>query len=200
MDVTIQGVNMRVHETVEAYARRKLDRLDRYLPGISEIRLDLSHEQTRRSGPLTIAEITVRHQRGAILRAEERVQNGDFQTAINQAIDKMYRRIERFKGRRTNWKGKERFAATAEELSEAEAIPDAALYQQVVAEEAAETEPEVVRRKTVTVTAMTEEEAIEQMELLGHTFFMFYNAESGGVNVLYKREAGGYGVLVPNLE
>lgn len=198
MEVIIQGHDMRVTDTLKTYAHRKLDRLDRYLPNIAEIRMDLSHQRSRRGEDLSIAQITIRHSRGAILRAEERIA-GDFETAINSAVDKMYRRIQRFKGRRQR-KGRERFSASIEELRIAEAIPDVEEYVEEETAEAPAPEVEIVRRKQVTLTAMNETEAIEQMELLDHSFFLFFNAATGSVNVLYKRSNGGYGVLVPQIE
>jgi putative sigma-54 modulation protein len=195
MDVIIQGLNLKVTDSLEDYTRKKLDKLDRYLPNIYDVRVDLSSERTKRGDDLAIAQITIRHSRGAILRAEER-SPGDINSAINSAVEKMYRRIQRFKGK-NNRKGRERFAATLEELNIAEDIP-VGEFDEVG--EVAETEHEIVRRKEVAVAAMNEAEAIEQMELLGHTFFVFFNDATGGVNVLYKRGSGGYGVLVPNVE
>jgi putative sigma-54 modulation protein len=197
MEITIQGLNMKVADKVEAHARRKLDRLDRYLPGITDVRLDLSTENSRKGGNLQIAQLTVIHRRGAILRTEERV-NTDFESAINQAVDKMYRQITRFKGKRVDRRrGTDRFEATAEELELAEAVP-AETSIAPEAEVLAELENDAIkRRKVVNLTPMTEEEAIKQMELLAHDFFMFYNADSDHINVLYKRDTGGYGVLVP---
>jgi putative sigma-54 modulation protein len=157
------------------------------------VRLDFVRENSRRGEDLARAQITVRHRRGAILRAEESIQ-GDFQVALNLALDKMYRRIERFKGKRSR-KGRERFSATVEELNLAEEIP-----QSAESVETSEEEVQVTRRKEVIVTIMTEDEAVEQMELLGHTFFLFFNAATGSINVLYKRRAGGYGVLIPHVE
>jgi putative sigma-54 modulation protein len=202
MNVTIHGHNLKVSDTLEDFARKKLDKLDRYLPNIMEIRVDLSRQQTARGEDFAIAQITLRHGRGAILRAEEKVQSNDresVQMALNLAVDKMYRRIERFKGKRSR-KGRERFTATLEELEIAEEIPE--LDEQEETFPAIETDEDlqVVRRKQVAVTAMNEAEAIEQMELLGHTFFMFFNADTGSVNVLYKRTDGGYGVLVPQVQ
>jgi putative sigma-54 modulation protein len=196
MDVIIQGHNLRVTDTLESYTRKKMDKLDRYLPNIYDVRVDLSSQRTKRGEDLAIAQITIRHSRGAILRAEER-SPGDINAAINSAVEKMYRRIQRFKGRRIR-KGRERFAATVEELNVAEQIPDMEANEEVP--EADATEHEIVRRKEVPVAAMNEAEAIEQMELLGHTFFVFFNDATGGVNVLYKRTSGGYGVIVPRLE
>lgn len=196
MDVIIQGRNIKVTEQLEAYTRKKLDRLDRYLPNIVDVRVDLSHLHTKRGEDMAIAQITVRHERGAILRAEEK-NPGDIRKAIDTAVDNMYRRIQRFKGKH-NRKGAERYTATIEELDIAEEIPDIAEYTEEAAS-ATSAEPMflVERRKEIDVTAMNEAEAIEQMELLGHTFFLFFNATTGQLNVLYKRDAGGYGVLVP---
>jgi putative sigma-54 modulation protein len=199
MEMKIHSQNLPVNEALEEYATKKLEKLDRYLPNIADVRLDLERERTRRGEDLTVAQITVRHRRGAILRAEERVSGVDQEdliSAVNQALDKMYRQIQRFKGKR-NRKGRERFSATVEELSMAEAVP--------IGEDMAEDEEALVlealvnKRKEVMVTAMTEREAVEQMELLGHSFFLFFNDATGSVNVVYKRRSGDYGVLVPQV-
>ncbi len=203
MEITIRGTNYRVSEYMEEYATKKLSRLNRYLPNITDIHVELTEERSRRGEDRSIAQITVRHARGAILRAEESA-NGEnsMQAALTQALDNMYRRIERFKGKRErNRKGRSRFSATIEELELAEEIPEVEANSGAAAEVDEEDIPlEVIRRKTITLTAMNEPEAIEQMELLGHNFFMFFNEATGSVNVIYKRRAGGYGVLVPAVE
>ena len=161
---------------------------------IAEIRVEYERQHTRRGENLSVAQITVRHKRGAILRSQETVP-GEMEHALNQAIDKMYRQIQRFKGKRSR-KGRERFSATLEELNVAEEIPG----EMIPAEEAEEAaEPEITRRKTIIVEAMTETEAIEQMELLGHTFFVYLDQNVGGIVVLYKRKMGDYGLLIPKL-
>jgi putative sigma-54 modulation protein len=193
MEIIISGQNMKVTDALEESAKKKLGRLDRYLPNIADIRVDFVRENSRRGEDIARAQITVRHQRGAILRAEESVPR-DFQVALNLALDKMYRQIERFKGKRSR-KRRERYSATLEELQLAEELPEITNMQDVVEDEA-----QIIRRKEVIITRMTEEEAIEQMELLGHTFFIFFNAIQGGINVIYKRRAGGYGVLAPQVE
>ena len=204
MDINIEGTNIKVTTEIEEYARTKLDKLDRYLPRIRDINVDLSHEHTKRGEDLVIAQITVRHARGAILRAEEKT-TADVKKAIDKAVDKMYRRIQRFKGKR-NRKGRNRFTATIEELNLAEEIPDVEEYTDEYAELAAEYEAvedrdeqmPIARRKDIELNPMTEIEAIEQMELLGHNFFMFYNADTMTINVIYRRDRGDYGILVPN--
>lgn len=192
MNITIQGRNVKVTDTIESYARKKVEHFDRYLPNIIDARIDLNHEHTRRGEDLVAAQITIRHSRGAILRTEERT-TGDIIAAINGAVENMHRRIQRFKSKRIR-KGKERFSASLDELNAAEAIPG---MEEFVDEG---TQAEVVRHKEVPVVAMNEAEAVEQMELLGHTFFMFFNGETGSVNVLYKRSGGDYGVLIPKVE
>ncbi len=203
MDVSINGQDIKITEALEEYAQRKLGKLDRYMPNITDLRLDLSRQHTRRGDNLTIAQITLRHRRGAILRAEEKINGEDneaMQAAITAAVDKMYRRIQRFKGKKQdNRRGREKYFATPEELTLAEELPE--LDYEAIAEEYNddyyEEETAIVRRKLIEIEAMTELEAIEQMELLGHGFFMFKNQDSGAINVLYRRDNGGYGVLVP---
>lgn len=196
MEIEILGDGLRVSEALNSYVKKKLEKLDRYLPNIMDVRVEVGREHTRRGEDLAVAQITIRHQRGAILRAQEKIP-GEIETAINLAVDKMYRQIQRFKGKRIR-KGRERFSATVEELGIAEAIPevevDGAAPEQPLAE------PEIIRRKNVAVTAMNEDEAVEQMELLGHTFFVFFNQATGSINVIYKRRTGGYGVLNPQVE
>jgi putative sigma-54 modulation protein len=200
MNIEIQGRNLRITEKLEEHAKRKLGRLDRYLPNIANVYVEIERERTRQGKDVVSVQITVRHNRGAILRAEERGTEEDLPATLNHAVDNMYRRIERFKGKSTP-KGRERFVerygATEEELEEAEEIPDAEIsvpQPVIVAEEYA---PEIARHKQVVLTPMTEMDAIEQMELLGHTFFIFFNQASQAVNVLYRRANGDYGVLVP---
>jgi putative sigma-54 modulation protein len=194
MDIQINSRNMKITDGLEDYARRKVDRLDRYLPNIRQIRVDLARQNNSRGDDMSIAQITVQHERGAILRAEEKT-TGEIQQAIDVAVDKMYRRIKRFKGKRVDSKRRQRdrYMATPEEIEAAEAlpIPEASVGEQ------AEAEGDVIRRKALALPPMDEVEAIEQMELLGHSFFMFFNAETGKVNVIYRRSEDGYGLLEP---
>jgi len=192
MEIQVRGDNLKITEALEDFARKKLARLDRYLPNIQDVRVDFARQHTRRGEDVMSAQITIRHRRGSILRAEESTA-GDVEAALNLAIEKIHRQIERFKGKRSR-KGTTRFSATVEELNAAEAIPDVATL-----EDEEEAEP-VIRYKEVFVSAMTEDEAIEQMELLGHTFFLYFNDQTNSVNVVYKRRTSGYGILIPKTE
>jgi putative sigma-54 modulation protein len=185
MDIVIHGRNVDITPRLKSYVERKVDRLDRYMPNIAEVRVDLAEEKANRLGKTQIAQITVRHSRGPILRAEERA--NDLFAAVDTVVDKMYRQIERYKGkrRRRGDNGNDEFEGfeTAIQLEEDEFAAGA-----------------VIRRKQFSVEPMHEEEAIEQMELLGHDFFAFMNADNNVMNVLYRRRDGTYGLLVPEIK
>jgi putative sigma-54 modulation protein len=182
MDIVIRGHNVDIAPRLQSYVERKVERLDRYMPNIVEIVVDLSEEKNRQ-GIRNVAQITLRNARGMILRAEERTT--DLFAAVDAVVDKMYRQIERYKGKRRR-RG---------DMQEQEPFAGLETAVQLEAEEMAT--GTVIRRKTFSVIPMHEEEAIEQMELLGHDFFVFVNAETDGVNVVYRRRDGNYGLLVP---
>jgi putative sigma-54 modulation protein len=198
MNISIHGDGIKISEALDSYTRSKVDRLDRYLPNISHVGVELSIIRTHRGADLAIAQITVQHARGAILRAEEKmnIENRDtIRFAINKAVDKLHRQIDRFKSKRKskNQKLRDKYRATVAELDVAEDVPE---YTADEAEKSAATS-EIYRRKQVEMMPMNEEEAIEQLELLDHSFYMFMNAESEQINVLYRRDGGGYGILIP---
>lgn len=167
--------------------------MDRYLPNIVSVQFDITKQRQKQGGERAIAQLTVRHQRGTILRAEDKSQSDMF-AAIDLVLDKMYRRIQRYKGKRRR-RGGDRFAELEPELAAAEPVPG----EQSTSTDEEEPKMEIVRRKVVEVTPMTEEEAIEQMELLGHDFFVFLNAHTDSICVAYLREDGNYGILQPEV-
>ncbi len=172
-------------ERLRDYANKKIQRLLRYFPNAQSIRVDLGYDESARSAlERATAQITLRAKR-LILRSEERAD--DIFAALDAAVDKMQRRIERVKGRRFR-RGPDR-ETVAEEVAAA-----------LAAEEAEEETPRIARRKRFELIPMDEAEAIEQMELLGHDcFFIFFNARTNQINVLYKRRDGTYGVIEPEL-
>ncbi|MDY7039963.1 MAG: ribosome-associated translation inhibitor RaiA [Chloroflexota bacterium] len=181
MQLIIQGKNVEITDRLREHVERKVGKLDRYLPTIDEARMELSTERTRRLGDRQVAQLTVRN-KGTILRAEEKT--SDIFTSIDSVLDKMYRQIARYKGKRYG-----RGRGTAQ----GEAVP-------IELEEEGEEEPRrIVRTKRFPLVPMYEEEAVEQMELLGHDFFVFFNASDEAINVLYRRKNGDYGLLQPEL-
>jgi putative sigma-54 modulation protein len=183
MDLTIKGKNVEVTDRLRNYVEKKIGKLDRYLPSISEAWVELSTEAARAAQDRQVCQVTVRSN-GTILRAEER--SDDMFTSIDTVLDKMYRQIARYKGKRKNrWRG------TGSTVPE----PLPLDLEEDVEEEAAA----IVRVKRFPITPMHTEEAVEQMELLGHDFFVFFNANQGEINVLYRRKDGDYGVIQPEL-
>lgn len=180
MDVTIHGRNVQVTPRLESYIERKVQRLDRYLPDIQEVRVDLAVDTGVRGADQKKAQITVRHARGSILRAEE--VSDDLTGSVDTAVDRMYRRIEKYKGKRRTREPE----TTFDGYETAVTLPDEDMES-----------GKVVRRKMFAVIPMNEEEAIEQLEMLGHDFFVFLNGDTGVVNVLYRRKDGDFGVIVP---
>ncbi len=182
MDLSIKGKNLEVTDRLQDYVEKKVGKLDRYLPSISEAWVELSMEETKAAQDRQVCQVTVRSN-GTILRAEER--SDDIFASIDAVLDKMYRQIARYKGKRKNrWRGAN---------APLEPLP-------VDLEEELEEEPSrIVRFKRFPMVPMGPEEAVEQMELLGHDFFVFYNAEEGQINVLYRRKGGDYGVIQPEL-
>ena len=176
--------NMRLTDNTREYVEKKAAKLERHLPGIDEIRIELTHAKTARSATdRQVAQLTVRGKK-FILRTEER--SDDLHAAFDAALDKIQRQIERYKGKHYHGRGDGRSAA---DVVEQEELP---------VDETGELLPLIARRKKFIVLPMTEDEAVEQMRLLGHdNFFIFFNAEQNSIQVLYRRRNGTYGLIEP---
>ncbi|MDZ4158177.1 MAG: ribosome-associated translation inhibitor RaiA [Anaerolineaceae bacterium] len=184
LKIEIYGKNMDVSPRVRDYVEKKFSRLDRYLSDVEETRVDLGQVKSARSASdRQVAQITIRG-RGFILRAEERAD--DIFTAIDSALDKMQRQFERYKGKRYHGRG--------------DGVPASEVAPAIGEFETEEIVPVIARRKEFTLIPMDEAEAIEQMSLLGHeNFFIFYNANTSTINILYRRRDGSYGLIEPKL-
>lgn len=182
--IEIVARNMRLTDNLREYIEKKTDKLERHLQEIEEIRVEVSHVKSARSATdRQVAQLTV-HGRGFILRTEERAD--DIHAAFDTSLDKMMRQIERYKGKRHRGRGDGRSAAEVVE----EPMP--------VDEETGELLPLIARRKRFAVLPMNEDEAVEQMRLLGHdNFFIFFNPEQNAIQVLYRRRNGTYGLIEP---
>lgn len=183
--VEIYGKNMEVSERLHSHVLKKVSRLNRYLNGIDEARIDLSFNQSARSAAdRQIAQVTIRG-KGFILRSEECAD--DIFAALDTALDKMQRQIERYKGK--HYRGRGNGISAAE-------VVQAGLKESLESE----TNPMIARRKRFPVTPMDENEAMEQMSLLGHeNFFIFFNTDTNTINILYKRNDGTFGIIEPEL-
>lgn len=194
MEVNIRSKNITLSSRLEEYAHKKITKLERYLPNIMDASLELRSEKNR-GKEQTIAQLTVRNNRGAVLRAEDKKQNDAF-AAIDMVVDKMYKQIRSYKG-----KSKRRKEGRWIETELAwEGLEEAPVDEAEIDDYDNQPLREVLRRKIVPLTPMSEQEAIDQMELLGHSFFLFYNGEQDTINVLYRRDDGHYGILTPQID
>ena len=191
MQLVIKGRNMEVNDRLREYVEKKIGKMTKFLPDVQEIRVELAEEKSRKTSEREVVQVTMRSN-GTLLRAEER--NSDIYAAIDAVADKLHGQINRFKGKRR--RKMERAQVAALEALETEFISAA---MEPVADEEEVFEGRIVRTKRFSMVPMGEEEAIDQMELLGHDFFVFYNAASDSVNVLYRRSDGNFGLLQPEL-
>lgn len=176
--------NLELSDRLKDYVTKKVSKMDRYLDVIEEAKVDLSYAKSARSAnDRQVAQITLRG-KGVLLRAEERTD--DIFASVGAVLDKLYRQIERYKGKHWKSRGDGR---SAKELAQAiEPLPPDTAELTV--------RDMIVRRKQFLLTPMDEREAVEQMALLDHEdFFVFLNAETNQVNVLYRRLDGKLGLI-----
>jgi putative sigma-54 modulation protein len=191
MQLVLQGKNFVISDRIRAYVEKKIGKLDRYLPDIEEARVEITQEKTKSIKDRNIVQVTLRAN-STILRAEER--SDAIYSCIDAVAGKIHRQIARYKGKRVDrWHGHRN-----NKRNVMDEIPDVD-QQEVLDTLAEESERQIVRVKRFSVDPMNEEEAIEQMELLGHSFFVFFNANSGRINVVYRRADNNYGLLDPEV-
>jgi len=182
VQIKINVKNMELSDKLREYVEKKVAKLDRYLDIIEQAQVDLTHAKTARNAKdRQVAQLTIRG-KGVVLRAEERTD--DMFASVDLVLDKIYRQIERYKGRHWRSRGDGRSAA------------DAASFEPM-SDEVEDTSSEtIVRRKRHFLTPMDEREAVEQMQLLGHEdFFIFLDVINNQVNILYRRRDGTLGLI-----
>ncbi len=190
MDVQIKAHHLKLTDDLRRYIEKRVSKLDRINERITEAKFELREEPHHHPEQRFIAQFTIATRR-AILRAEER--NSEPHAAIDKVTDKMARRIRRFHDRKIDRTQREAVnlgLLAAEQLPElAPASPD----------EEIEPNGAVVRTKRFKIQPMDVAEAIEQIQLLEHDFFVFHNLETNQLNVLYRRKSGDFGILEPEL-
>lgn len=174
MRITITGKNIEVSEYLSDLVTKKVSKLDKYFPEDTEAHVTLAVERNRH-----IVEVTIPYASG-IIRGE--VASGDMYASVDSVLAKLEHQIVRH---RTKLEKNLRQGAFRAEP----------VYAPL--EDAEEEDRKVVRVKRFAIKPMSVEEAILQMELLGHSFYVFENAEAGHVNVLYQRKDGNYGLIEP---
>ena len=177
MRLHVKGKNVEVSDAIHDYAERKLGKLSPQLAEQTHVELELAVEKNPSIADNHIAEATI-FTKGPVLRAREA--SGDMKASIDVLVDKLERQVKRYRQKRRHeheWHERSNGNAPAE----------------VPAEEGAM----IVKTKQFVLNGMSPEEAVEQLELIGHDFFVFRNSESGEINVVYRRRDGDYGVIEP---
>jgi putative sigma-54 modulation protein len=172
--------NVKVSETVKSYIEKRIGKLGRYLPIISEGKVEISKVEAKLPEQRFTVQVTL-DSKGVLIRAQEK--SKDIRTAIDKVEDVLSKRIERYKGKLYD-KGRGTSFARQQAAIEAEEI---------------EPPKRVVKSKSFLVKPMPVDEAIRQMELLGHDFFLFIDADTERLNLLYRRKSGDYGLIEPGL-
>ncbi len=177
MRIIVSGKNMDITDALRDIAESKLERIDKLFGTEVDAQVTMSVEKNRQ-----IVEITIPLKNGVLLRAEE--STNDMYTSIDKSVDKLHKQLEKQKTRiEKRYRGHESIRV--------ENIADV--------EEAEKGDLKIVKTKRFPVKPMDPEEAVLQMELMGHSFFVFGNSESEEVNVVYKRKDGNYGLIEPTI-
>jgi putative sigma-54 modulation protein len=191
MELTVKSRNGKVTERQRQHIDEKLNKLARYMDGINSATVEVLSEQLRSTGETYRVQVTLVGEHGVILRAEE--QAGDLFSAVDAVQQVLERQIKRYKEK--YWRhGRNRRGERAAPPVEAEPTPVAVTAPEV---EEVPPSPVVIRTKQFSLRPMFVDDAIEQMELLGHNFFVFQDGESDKMAVLYRRRDGNYGLIVP---
>lgn len=174
MKFTFTCKKIALNNSVKEYAEKKITKLARYFPEDVEAFVTFAVEKKNRC----VVELTIRSAGGTLFRAQEESADGDMRSAIDDAVSIIERKIR---------KNKTRLAKNLR--------PGAVNLAELPEEDLEEEETALVRTKHFAVKPMTTEEAILQMDLLGHTFYVFRSVDTGDVDVVYRRNNGGYGLI-----
>jgi putative sigma-54 modulation protein len=188
VDLQIKARNCRLSNSSREYIEKRVSKLDRVDERITEAKFEVREEPNHHPTQRYVVQFTIATRR-SILRAEEKGQ--DLHATIDSVSDKMARQIRRYHDRKVfrNRRDAKNLGLLAAEQSPELAEPD----------DAEDLDGRVVRTKRFKVQPMDTAEALEQLELLGHDFFVFYNLDTSQMNVLYRRRNGDFGVLEPEL-
>lgn len=173
MELTVRGKNLEITEALRTYVEKHTGKIQRYFDKPIKINVLL-----RISNMTKTCEVTA-FVDGVILRGVEK--SDDMYKSIDLVFDKVERQIHKYKTRLAK-RFKESNVLNKQFVSEKESVPG-------------ESEFEIVRQKRFTINPMSPEEAILQMNLLGHNFFMFFNSETEVMAVVYRRDDGKYGLI-----
>lgn len=190
MDIKVSGRKTTVTDALRAHVDEKIGEACTVFD-INPMTVDvvLRYEKNPSNPAPAIVEVTVRA-RGSVIRVAE---NGaDMYAAIDAAADKVTRQLRKFKTKVVDGRQQSESVADAFAPAPVEDLADLLIPE--------EEDDQLVREKIIDITPMTEEQALVQTDLLGHDFYVFENATTGLINVVYHRKNGGYGIIKPRIE
>ena len=191
MELTFRSRHVPVTDSLREYTTRKLSRLARYLPLVNEAVVELKQEGGENARRFVV-QLTV-NCNGTYLRAEER--GPRLLPVIDAAADSLSNEVRRHKEK--VYRSDKHLKAKGAALAGKAAVPEEAEEEREEDEEEETVLGRLVRVKRFPVKPMSEEEAIEQMELLHHDFFLFFDADADTYALLYRRRDGDYGMIIP---
>lgn len=194
MEVQIKTKDFKVSQGLREYVQERVDKLDRFVGRGANAKLELTHEHNRTGGDLVVVQLTIaiRH---TLLRAEEA--HADARRALDLVLDKIGSQLRRYHNKRTD---RSRVPNAADFATALPALSDDAMSELAAIGADGEDDEEgqeIVRTKRFALKPMSSHEAIDQLELLGHDFFVFLNADDDQVNVVYRRKNGHFGLIQP---
>ena len=188
MDLQLRSKNSNIDDALREYATKKFNRLDRLLPGDCHAEIEVNSYSTRAQSDRITIQATIKSG-GTLLRAEQRASNAN--VAIDAVVDILERKIDKFKSQAYRSKRAKKITPFRVLQAEAAEQPVSSSEGEILADGT------LIRLKQFLMEPMTVEEAAWQMEMVGHSFYMFLNDESGQHNVLYRRDDGNYGLIQP---
>jgi putative sigma-54 modulation protein len=188
MKLLIQGNNIAVTESINDYVHQKLEKAVKHYQSLTtKVDVHLSVARNARIADKHKAEVTV-YANGTVIRAQEGSES--LYASIDLVADKIARQLRKYKEKLQDQKS--RSAITTGEV----AAPET-LEEDLIGDREPELPQEVVRMKYFAMPPMTIDEALQQLQLVDHDFYMFLNQETNEINVIYMRNHGGYGVIQP---
>jgi putative sigma-54 modulation protein len=188
MKLVIQGKNIEITEAIREYVNQKIEKAVNHFQNMTtEVDVHLSVARNPRINSKQIAEVTI-YANGAVIRAQEGSE--DLYASIDLVADKIQRQLRKYKEKLQHKKTHDQ-PKTGIIVNEIPVAPD------LIGDRTPELPSDVVRMKYFAMPPMTIEEALEQLQLVDHDFYMFRNIKTGEINVIYERNHGGYGVIQP---
>ncbi|MBD2103200.1 ribosome hibernation-promoting factor, HPF/YfiA family [Leptolyngbya sp. FACHB-261] len=185
MKLVIQGKNIEITDAIREYVNQKIEKAVSHFQTLTtEVDVHLSVAHNARTAPQQAAEVTI-FANGTVIRAEESSEN--LYASIDLVADKIQRQLRKYKEKKQ--------AKPQPSKLDTLSLPDVVTLPST--DRPVELPGAVVRTKYFAMPAMTPQEALEQLELVDHDFYMFRNALTGEINVIYERNHGGYGLLMP---